>query len=285
MLQTIFGFILLGAPFLLIREWKDKKLGFAYLFSFFLAFHLSTALLTQAFGVFTYPVVIAVHAVALIAVVIRIKFWKFFTFPQDAALFWRKTRGVDWVLVLVLVIAFIHLYPVHYNYSGKYTVVTIDQYQEIENARYPYPYFSDEWYAIALIKDAISSRSLPFRDPLVHGHPPFVNLEFAFHSLLAELVLLLDLDPLTDYVNMIIVAGVLICALAYLFLRFDGVGRLPSALAASAVLYITNGRPFPLIWGLIPLIFGIISILLSFFFLFIIRHKDGIYVRVVNAPF
>src|SRR3989338_11110430 len=111
MLQTIFGFILLGAPFLLIREWKDKKLGFAYLFSFFLAFHLSTALLTQAFGVFTYPVVIAVHAVVLIAVVIRIKFWEFFIFPQDAALFWRKKRGGVGALGLVLGFGFFLFYP------------------------------------------------------------------------------------------------------------------------------------------------------------------------------
>lgn len=266
MLQTIFGFILLGAPFLLIREWKDKKIGFVYLFSFSLAFHLSTALLTQSFGVFTYPVVIAVHMVVLIIVAVRINLGKLFSPRKDAALFWRKTRSVDWVLVLVLVIAFVHLYPVHYNYSGKYTVATTDQYQEIEDMRYPYPYFADEWYAIALIKDAISSHSLPFRNPLERGHPPFINLEFAFHSLLAELVLLLNLNPLTDYVNIIIVTGVLICALVYLFLRFDGAGRLPSALAASAVLYITNGANLPGIWDLIPLILGIISMLLSFFF-------------------
>lgn len=266
MLQKIFGFILLGAPFLLIYEWKDKKIGFVYVLSFFIAFHLIAALLTQAFGVFTYPVVIVVHAVVLIAVALRIKFWKFFVFRQNADLFWRRTRGMDWVLAMVLLIAFIHLYPVHYNYSGKYTVVTTEQYKEIENMRYPYPYFSDEWYAIALIKDVVFSRSLPFRNPLVPDHPPFVNLEFAFHSLLAELVLLLNLDPLTDYVNMIIVTGVLICLLVYLFLRFDGADRLPSALTASAVLYITNGATLPGIWDLIPLILGIISMLLSFFF-------------------
>ncbi|KKU13887.1 MAG: hypothetical protein UX17_C0006G0001, partial [Parcubacteria group bacterium GW2011_GWC2_45_7] len=264
--QTIFGFILLVAPFLLIREWKDKKLGFAHVLSFFLAFHLSTALLTQAFGVFRYPVVIAVHTVVLIAVAVRINLLKIFIHRWDTALSWQKTRSVDWALVLVLVIAVVHLYPVHYNYSGKYTVITTDQYQEIENMRYPYPYFADEWYAIALIKDAISSRSLPFRNPLDYEHPPFSNLEFAFHSLLAELVLLLNLDPLTDYVNMIIVTGVSICALVYLFLRFDGAGRLPSALAASAVLYITNGANLPGVWDLIPLILGIISMLLSFFF-------------------
>lgn len=264
--QTVFGFILLGAPFLLIREWKDKKLGFAYVLSFFLAFHLSTALLTQAFGVFTYPVVIAVHTIVLIAVTVRINFWEFFVHWRDAALFWRKARGVDWALVLVLVIAFIHLYPVHYNYSGKYTVITTEEYREIENMRYPYPYFSDEWYAIALIKDLISSRSLLFRDPTKREYTPFTNLEFAFHSLLAELALLLNLDPLTDYVNMIIVSGLLICALVYLFLRFDNVGKLSSALAASAVLYITNGANLPGTWDLIPLILGIISMLLSFFF-------------------
>ncbi len=257
---------MLGAPFLLIREWKDKKLGFAYVLSFFLAFHLSTALLTQAFGVFTYPVIIAVHVVVLAAVAVRINLLQFFVRRWDMVLFWRKARGVDWALVLVLVIAFIHLYPVHYNYSGKYTVITTEEYQEIENMRYPYPYFSDEWYAIALIKDVISSRSLLFRDPMKREYTPFTNLEFAFHSLLAELALLLNLDPLTDYVNMIIVSGLLICTLVYLFLRFDNVGKPSAALAASAVLYITNGANLPGTWDLIPLILGIISMLLSFFF-------------------
>ncbi len=251
---------------MLIREWKDKKLGFAYVLSFFLAFHLSTALLTQAFGVFTYPVIIAVHVVVLAAVAVRINLLQFFVRRWDMVLFWRKARGVDWALVLVLVIAFIHLYPVHYNYSGKYTVITTEEYQEIENMRYPYPYFSDEWYAIALIKDVISSRSLLFRDPMKREYTPFTNLEFAFHSLLAELALLLNLDPLTDYVNMIIVSGLLICTLVYLFLRFDNVGKPSAALAASAVLYITNGANLPGTWDLIPLILGIISMLLSFFF-------------------
>ena len=61
MLKTILGIILLLIPFLLLYRFKAKKIGFAYILSFLIAFQLALAITTQAFGVFRYNSVIAVN--------------------------------------------------------------------------------------------------------------------------------------------------------------------------------------------------------------------------------
>ncbi len=290
MIKTIIGLILLGSPFLLSYKWEDNKSAFVSILSFLIAFHLFIAVLTQALHVFTYPVIAMIHAIVFWGILVNININKIFILRRRissagggkgkdkrkgngiSSWGWGNISKIDWMFAIVLIIGFIYLYPVHYNYSGKYSVVTTPQYQVAENMRYPYPYFSDEWYAIALIKYSITSHALPFVNPLVLEQPsetysPFINLEFAFHSFLSELILLLGLDPLTDYTRLTIFTGLLICVLVYMFLRYDGVDKFPAAIAALSILYITNGANLPGIWTLIPLIMGIISMLLGFFFI------------------
>lgn len=146
--------------------------------------------------------------------------------------------------------------------------------------RYPYPYFADEWYAIALIKDSIVSHSLPLWNPLDAGRPRFLNFEFAFHSFLAELMVLLGLNPLTGYTLLTMFSGLLICLLVYIFLIFDGAARWPAAITAPAILYITNGANLAGIWTLIPLIAGMVCLLLSLFF-FVAGQKGMIWFMAV----
>jgi len=179
----------------------------------------------------------------------------------------RYIEKIDFVIILVLIVIFIDLFSVHYNYSGKYSVITSSEYQQAKNMRYPYPYFADEWYAIAFIKHSINSRTLPLKNPSEFEETPFVNLEFAFHSFLSEIVLLLNIDPLTRYTVLTLFSGLLICMLVYLFLRYHDVNKLSAAIACLSVLYITNGANLPGIWTLIPLIMGTIAILLCFFFI------------------
>ena len=74
MLKTMLGVILLLIPFLLLYRFKDKKLGFAYILSFLMAFHLALAVITQAFGVFSWSLVVIVSLIADIIVLTRINF-------------------------------------------------------------------------------------------------------------------------------------------------------------------------------------------------------------------
>lgn len=297
MMQTIIGLILLLSPFLLIfYKGKDKKLSFAYILSFLLAFHLLVALITQALHIFTYSVVITIHTIIFLAVLIKMNFSKSHAFLKDTSAY-RNIRDkfflglkqvaakIDWVLILVLIIAFSYLFSVHFNYSGKYSVITTPQYQEAENARYPYPYFSDEWYTVALIKDSIESQSLPFKNPLSRTGSAFINLEFAFHSFLAELVLLLSLNPLTEYTILTVFSGLLICLLIYLFLRQSNIAKLPAAITSLFALYITNGANLPGLWTLIPLTIGIISALLGFLFMASNKKKAALLISPVVLLF
>ncbi len=272
----IIGLIFIIAPFFIIFQHPDKKLAFVYVFSFWITLHLLIAVVTQALHLFTYPVVLGIHAVIFSIVLLKVDWGG----GRISGLMRHGAKKIDWVLLIVVLIAFMHLYRVHYDYTGKYTVVTTPEYQEASHMRYPYPYFADEWYAIAFIKDSLNSHALPFRDPLDLHHTPFANFEFAFHSLLSEFILLLGLNPLTDYTLLTIFSGLLICLLVYLFLTFDGVNRLPAAIAALAVLYITNGANLPGIWTLIPLVAGIVCLLLSLFF-FVAGHKAMVWFMAV----
>lgn len=280
MIQTIIGFILLISPFLLICKFNDKKIGFAYILSFLITAHLIIAVVTQALQIFTYTSIVVINSIIFIAVAIKTDPKRIFSFKPEQVI-----KKIDWVLLLVLVIISIHLFSIHYDYSGKITVATSPVYKEVEHMRYTYPYFVDEWYAIAFIESSIDSHSLPFKNPLTGYDCLFINLEFPFHSFLSELILLLNLDPLTDYSILTIFSGLLICVLVYIFLRYEGVNKLPAAIASSSILYITNGANLPGIWNLTPLIMGIISILLSFFFISSGNKKMMFLMAIITSLF
>lgn len=183
MIQTVLGLILLTSPFLLLDKFKEKKIGFCYILSFIITLHLFTAIITQTFQVFTHPVILTINTIVFFAVITKTDFKNI---SQESRLLLRK---IDWVLILTLIIAFICLASVHYNYSGKYNIVAPQDYQETKDMSYPYPYFSDEWYTIAFIKDSINSSSLPVKNPLSSSGSFFINLELPFHSFLSGLIL------------------------------------------------------------------------------------------------
>ena len=257
MIKTILGLILLLIPFLLVIKFKSKKIGFFYILSFLIAFHLVLAVLAQVFHVFSYNVVIGVNLFIAFVVLAKTNFKELF---ENI-----KKIKIDLVLIFVIVVLFIQLFFVHYNYTGKVTTM-IEPYGEVENIKYNYPYFSDEWSAVSLIKYSISTGNLPLVNPLWYN-TPFPNFELPFHSFASEIILLLDLNPLTQYSLLHIFSGILICVLVYFILRFNKVRKLPAAIASLCVLYIINGANLPGLWTFIPLIMGIISMLLSFLFM------------------
>ena len=149
-IKTIIGLILLLIPFLLIVKFKNKKLGFFYIFSFLFGIHLFVAIITQFFGIFNYGVIIGINIFIAVGVLIKTDFIKL----KDNL----KNLKIDWMLILIIIILGISLYSVHYNYTGKITTIT-KNFNEVQHMRYDYPYFSDEWYAVSFAKPSIESSS------------------------------------------------------------------------------------------------------------------------------
>ena len=272
MIKLIAGIILLLAPFLLVTLFKDKKRGFVYILFFLIAFHSLLALFTQFFGIFYYGVILGANLLAVFGLLITSlrgakRRSNLNNVREIASLRLAMTKKIDWFVFIVAVISVITLYQVHYNYTGKFNMVNdgLYQYHEAENMKYEYPYFSDEWYAVSLAKEAINNNSLPLKNPFDNNF--FINPEIVFHSFIAEIALFLGLDLLTQYIALSIFINTLIIILAYLFLRISNVSKFASAVSSLSILYITSASNLPGIWNLIPITMGIVFTLLGFCFM------------------
>ncbi|MFH1968463.1 MAG: hypothetical protein ABIJ84_03700 [bacterium] len=279
MAGLILGIILLVIPFVLLDQFSDKKRGFVYILFFSLLFHTVLAFLSQFFGIFYYQLILAAVIIADIATIVA--WWKF---KKNISF---KLSSIEWTLFVVIIVAFLSLYQVHYNYTGKINFATDIEvsYHEVKNMEYVYPYFSDEWYAVLFIENSIGSGNLPLAG---FGGEYFMNLEMFFHSLSAEIMLILGLDPLTQYTLFSIFANILIIVLAYIFLRINRVSKLSAGLSSLLILYITSGANLPGIWNFIPLHLGIIFCLIGFCFLalgkFGLATFTSFFVAIFYAP-
>lgn len=270
MLFTFVGAFLLFAPLCLIIKFKDKIYGFAVLLSFIIATQLLIAIISQYIHLFYYPFILAVN-ILITAVV----FYQFYTSRSlqviKSTSLSKLIHAIDWTLVSIIVISTLCLYAVHFNYSGYYSNF-LQPYNQTEKMRYAYPYYADEWYAAAFIKYAIINHNLPFNNPLLSSkqeillRKPFVNLEFVFHSFLAEIFLLIHLDPLLYYTLITVFINTLIIILIYLFLKFNQVNNILAGIIAASTLFISNGANLPSIWTLIPITMGILTTIISLFF-------------------
>ena len=173
---------------------------------FSIIFQVILGLLTQFFGIFYYWVI---TCATLIADLILI-----FVYRKKIKLSFNFKR-VDWAIIFVALISIFCLYQVHYNYTGEISSVNdaSTSYHEVKNMAYPYPYFSDEWYAVSLVKGSINNHSLPITNILNNAY--FLNMELFFHSFVAEIMLILALNPVTQYTILLIFFNALIIILIY----------------------------------------------------------------------
>jgi hypothetical protein len=282
MIYTILGIFLLFSPFLSIFFFEDKKKGFVYVLFFVLLFQLVLGFFTQLSGVFYYWVVLAVN---FFAVFILLFLFLINKNKLQVSSFKFQIREIDWILLAVIIIAFLNLYQVHFNYTGKINLATdqVVSYHEVKNMKYIYPYFSDEWYAVSLVKGAIEHHSLPVRNIFNNGY--FVNLEVFFHSFLAEIFLLLNLNVLTNYVLISIFFNILIVILAYLFLRLNNISEIISGIISLSITYIACGANLPGIWNLLPITLGVIFSLICFCFMTFDNFKMAVLSSVLVLLF
>lgn len=238
-----------------------------YSLFFWIVFETLLAVLLQVFGYFYFwPVFVVNLLAALVVIYYFFKKFKIDCLPAEAL-------AEVGIMVFVVLVSVATLYQVHYNYTGKINLATDEsvQYHEVKNMAYQYPYFSDEWDAVALINYSISSHSLPFKNPLDNSF--FPNFATPFYSFLAGLVLLLKIDPLTSYNFLAIFINTLIVLICYTFLRISNLSKIVSAITALSILYITAGANLPGVWHLIPVHLGIIFCLLGFCFMLLNKPK------------
>ena len=263
MIKLIIGLIILLTPFLLIEKFKNKVEGFFTIITLSITFHLILALITQALGIFNYTLILIIN-LAIISIIL---------FKIDYSNLKNTIKRTKFDPVLIPVITFLSIifYSVHYNFTGIISKLGISR-MPIENLSYTYPYFSDEWVAIKLINYIIGSGNLPISNPYWHNIP-FSNFVFAFQSFLSEIFLLLDLNPLTNYVKISIIVSILICLTVFAILKINKIGSLPAAIACMSIAYIVNGSNLPGLWTLIPVILGLLTFLISLIFIKLKNNK------------
>lgn len=257
MILTIIGVILLFLPFIFVLLFKNKIEGFVTILSLIISFELISSLILQAFRIFNYPWVLFIHILALSTLLYK--------YGKKIKLKKINYEDIDWAIVITIFVIVFSLYSVHFNYTGKYTTATSANYLETENMKYHYPYFSDEWYSIALIDYSISSQGLPTATFL--SQDSFLNFQMGFHSFLSQIFLILDITPLTNYVVLSIFFNLLIATMIYLFLKNKKINSWVCAITSISTMYITNGANLSGFWNLIPINLGILSFLIAMFFL------------------
>jgi len=285
--------MLLITPFLVVVLFKDKKIGFIFVLFCSILFHVILALATQMLGIFYYGIIIGVTFVAdLILLFFVFKKLKASSFPATAGSRpWRDKfqvssfKKIDWALIFVIIVGFLTLYQVHYNYTGKINLATDRQvgYHEVKNMQYVYPYFSDEWYSVALIQNSVTNHALAITNPFDNSF--FLNLELFFHSFLAEIILILTLNPLTQYTLLSIFFNLLILVLVYIFLRINNLSKNICAISALSLLYITCGANMPGLWNLIPFNMGIIMFLMLIIFVSLKNLKMVLVSSILGSLF
>lgn len=282
-LLTTLGLLIIAAPLLLIVGSPTPRRTAVTLIVTLYALHLAIALLTLSFGIAAYPTILGAYVFTLCAgaVLLRRQIITAFLVITSPPRSLKRFRGFDTMLLAVIVITLLALGSVHYRYTGLISTATQAGYQRVENVSITYPYYADEWYAVGFIKDSLATGHLPLRHPLTAEHQPFPNFEAAFHSLLAELTILLDLDPLTHYTAVSVGINTLTIIMLYLLLREHRVGPTPAAAAALGALYITNSANLPGLWTLIPLTAALPPLLATLFF--ISRHQEPQYKTALAA--
>lgn len=254
MFLSLLGLILLIAPFSLLCFFKNKLSGFTIITTLIIATHLLIGLLTQGLHIFYYPIILSLHLLSsFIIALILIKKRRQLNFKFSLAPF----------VILAFILIFFKLWSVHNYYSGE--ISTIVKPITVTHAKLPYPFFSDEWVGVSLINYSLENNTLPNGNPLINGdhYNHFSNLLVAFFSITAELMMLLQLTPLTTYAYFSLISGLLICYLVYLLLKANQTTVTAALIGALTIPLITNGSNLPGIWYYIPFVLGIITFLLS----------------------
>lgn len=255
------GLLLVLVPFLLVFSKKDFDRSFPALLTYWILIHLGVNFALQISGQFNYAGIITFHTIIALIIIFKFSLGLKSPFALETD---QIKEGI--AVSVVMLAAFICLLQVHYFYSGVYTSVQYHLIVPKVPMQYAYPYFADEWNAVAMIRRLFETEGLPVVNPYFSYPVNFINFELFFHSFIAGFFLLLNLDPVTGYAKLAIGFGIIIIMLCYLILRKSKVSRLSAMVGSLSVLFITNGANLPGLWNLMPVTLGVIGLLLSIYF-------------------
>lgn len=253
---TLLGIFIIITPYILLVHFSNKYLGFAAITAGSFFIHLCIGFGVQALHIFSYPIVLSVHLVVLTGILM----W---CYRNDTFNKIKKIRVQKIIVGCLLgagIIVGYQLYSVHFNYTGLVNTTTGQAY--VVNDSYPYPLFSDEWIAVAVVQDTIAENRLPFTNPFVER--PLTNFLFAFHIFLAELSVLLHVEILYAYAWFSIAAGMLAIAMLYAAFRSFALPFGISLLGVFLLPFVTNSSNLPMLWYLLPWNIGFIFFVAMF---------------------
>lgn len=255
---TLFGVCVSLAPFLLIGLFKDTLKGFLTILVTLVTVHVLVGLTTQAVGVFTYSVVMSFHVgMALVSIYTVYRYRHVWVLRIREILeyirmkYTSPARYSSIFVLMVCLLLFLFIYFLRFNYSGP--VDTVFGVKKVTHSSYTYPMYSDEWIGSSLVSYSIKEKSLPLVNPL-NSNDPFINFLMATHSFFAEIILVLSLNPLTQYVHLADIHILFACIALYLIQRKFGVGMVLSSITSFSVVLITNSGNLPGIWYILPFI-------------------------------
>jgi hypothetical protein len=259
---TFFGIIIFIIPFILVRFFKDKTIGFLTIFTSSFLAHLIVALVTQSLKIFNYSTIISIY-VAIDAIVLIVFYLKYkASGVGEKSVSSTKMSGKNIFVVIAFAVVFFNLFSVHHNFSG----IINSQVGEVkvDKISYSYPYFSDEWVAVSFVNYTILNHSLPIVNPLsASGDENFRNPLVPYFSFLSDIFLFFGLSPLNNFVLVTLLVGLVIVALFFNLLLALKIDKGVSALTILIIPYITNGGNLPGIWFLIPMVVSLAFYLIS----------------------
>jgi hypothetical protein len=289
-MTTFLGIIIFAIPFIFIRFFKDKTVGFLFIFTSSFLMHFIVALATQSVKIFNHSTIIEIYTIIdIFLLFVYWGAWRRGYFPkkhvfgdniiateslvkitsesntkipaEGNAKHLAKKGWIQKTLVfMAFAIVFLNLISVHYNFSGIINTY-VGEYH-VDKSAYEYPYFSDEWVAISFVNYAIDSQSLPTVNPL-NGDGEFRNPLIPYFSFLADTFLFFGFSPVNDFTLLTFLIGFTICILFFILLNSLGIDKRVSAITLLIVPYITNGGNLPGIWFLIPMVVGLVFYLIS----------------------
>ncbi len=278
MIQSLIGLVLILIPFLLVILFKNKRDGFFYVFSGLIGFSVFISIFTLGFHIFYYLVLFFAYLIMDVFII----FYVYRKIGFNGIKTSLSNLKIDWMLIFILIVLLIEFGSVHFNYSGK--MVFSNGIREVDGVRAIYPYYSDEWSAVALVKYSIENNALAFVNPLFENSF-FPNLEFVFHSYISGWMLFFGLDVLAYYSFFALFFAITICVLVYFLLRYNQVSRLNAGIACLFLLFIVNGANLPGLWYLIPLTLGIICMLLGYIFISMNNRRLGLAMSILVLVF
>ncbi len=266
-------FILFLLPFILVFNFKDKKKGFLYIFTYYTLYIIISSVFLQALHTFSFRNIFILQIlIDLVAVTYFLKHELHFPNKDDFKKLFDKQNSL---IVAIFITSFIYLLLPNIHFKGGYNDAVTYKFDEKTNALsfdrvikneeegkyYPYPSYSDEWVAFGKIRNIIEDKSLPFKNYLKGDAFSFEPLATYF-SYLSYIYLYFNLSLEQFFLIGKFFNFFLILSFFFLF-RSIKISKFASVTASIISLFIMNTQIVTGLWMFIPFNMGALFFFVS----------------------